>query len=227
MDKVAVCIVEKNLFLREGLKSILDKSDFRVVAEMPDIGAVPDARGYDLVILSLGGEAAEDTVEAVGALKSRTPDIRVLVLSGDFDQSIMLASFSAGADGVLLKSVSARALIASMEMIMAGEKVFPSSVISLIDPAQRSWPLCEDHDSEDGLDFSPKAIRIIRCLAAGMSNKLIARSLGITEATVKVHLKAILRKLELDNRTQVAIWAVSHGIRPQMDEGLPPREKMN
>lgn len=226
MTKATTCIIEKSPLVRAGLKSILDQSDFEVAAEVPHINDIAQESQYELVIFS-AEKSADDIAQALGVLKNGAPDTRILVLSEFLDHAVMTASFSAGADGFLLKDISARALVASLELIMAGEKVFPTSMASLIGHEPQHWQMTEEADFDENADFSPKAVEIIRCLAGGLSNKLIARNLGITEATVKVHLKSILRKLELANRTQVAIWAVSHGIVPSAEKPHLSNARMN
>lgn len=71
--------------------------------------------------------------------------------------------------------------------------------------------------------LSERESDIIRCLVHGKTNKLIARHLGITESTVKVHLKTILRKLRVSNRTQAALWAVQHGFSPALEPPPPAK----
>lgn len=217
MARAAACIIEKNPLIREGLKSILDKSKFEVKAEISHINSFEKNDHCELTIISTD-ETSKEIIEYIESLKAIQPNTRILILSQNIDREIVIAAFSSGADGILLKDISAEALVASLDLIMTGEKVFPSSTHTLIAAAwnDRNDDTAESFDESE--EFSPRAIEIIRCLAAGMSNKLIARNLGITEATVKVHLKSILRKLELANRTQIAIWAVNHGIMPQMEK---------
>ena len=94
-----------------------------------------------------------------------------------------------------------------MNLIMLGEKVFPTSMATLL--------LTKNKTHANGnTPLSSRETEVIRCLEQGRSNKSIARHLDITEATVKVHLKTILRKLGLKNRTQAAIWAMKNGITP-------------
>lgn len=217
MDKVHTCVIEKNLLVREGLKSLLRKSKFDPKGEVSSYDEILETGQpeYELIVLS-AGECPDDLSTTIEALKSsEESNVRVVVLYDDLDREVMAACFSSYADGFLLKDISAQSLIASLELIMTGEKVFPTSLASIITDGWDDGPTNIEFDFHNDAKFSPRAIEIIRCLAAGGgSNKLIARKLGITEATVKVHLKAILRKLELENRTQVAIWAVNNGIKP-------------
>jgi two-component system, NarL family, nitrate/nitrite response regulator NarL len=120
---------------------------------------------------------------------------------------------NAGADGYLMKDVSPEALLQSLELVMMGEKVFPTNLAAMLfELNNASSPV----NSVRGL--SPREQEILRALVTGSSNKLIAIKLGITEATVKVHLKTLLRKIDVNNRTQAAIWAMNNGFTA---EGAP------
>lgn len=214
MDKVSTCIIEENPLMRVGIKSLLNKSRFDVRIDIANFSEVKrETLTQNLTIFS-AANVSDMAVQTLLVLRKAAPDMRIVVLSEKLDRSDTSICFSSGADGVLLKGISTRALISSLELIMAGEKVFPTSMVSMITTDWACWQDNEDIDFDKDVDFSPRAIEIIRGLAGGGSNKLIARNLGITESTVKVHLKSILRKLELANRTQVALWAVSNGIRP-------------
>jgi two-component system nitrate/nitrite response regulator NarL len=102
--------------------------------------------------------------------------------------------------------VSPEALIQSLQLIMLGEKVFPTNLASMLLDMNAIIP----QHSIRGL--SPREQEILQSLVTGASNKMIAIRLGITEATVKVHLKTLLRKIDVKNRTQAAIWAMNNGF---------------
>ena len=105
-------------------------------------------------------------------------------------------------------------LIQSLQLILLGEKVFPTTLASMLLDMTAAGP----QHSVRGL--SPREREILQLLVTGASNKLIATRLGITEATVKVHLKTLLRKIDVNNRTQAAIWAMNNGFTA---EGAPIR----
>jgi two-component system nitrate/nitrite response regulator NarL len=189
VDAIAdVWVIDPHPIVRAGIRSQLGSGGFAVGwegAALPG-GAEAPAGGKkpDIVIMdaSLGGHA-------VSALKQRFPEAHPVVFAGAAELSSLAEAFAAGADGYVLKSISAAALIDSLRLVMHGEKVFPRTLGSLIGQMH----------AEGGAG-----------LVQGLTNKRIANTLGITEATVKVNLKAVLRKLGLSNRTQVAIWAIQH-----------------
>jgi two-component system, NarL family, nitrate/nitrite response regulator NarL len=112
-------------------------------------------------------------------------------------------------DGVLNDEVSAESLLQALKVIRRGERVVPRYWAQML--AKQSAP---DHGvrQRDTASLSPREKEIVLRLVRGESNKVIGHGLRITEATVKVHLKAILRKISVQNRTQVAIWAVNNGF---------------
>jgi two-component system nitrate/nitrite response regulator NarL len=114
-------------------------------------------------------------------------------------------------DGYLLADISPAALCESLRLVAMGEKVFPSRMVTLL--AAPRWQKQEPSVYYGTASLlSEREMEIVARLAGGMPNKVIANDLEITEATVKVHLKNILKKLGVSNRTQAAIWAINHGI---------------
>lgn len=214
-EKTRTCIVESNPLFREGLKSLLRQSNFEPSAEFKSVSDLIEREICACELAILGGEQTPQGIaEAVKTVKSKNPEARVVVLSEYIYREHISESFSAGADGFLLKDISSAAFIASLNLIMTGEKVFPTSMASIIASGWDNW--VEENENSTtvvaNMEFSAREIEIIHCLAVAQPNKLIARNLDISEATVKVHLKTILRKLGFSNRTQVAIWALNNGF---------------
>jgi two-component system, NarL family, nitrate/nitrite response regulator NarL len=140
---------------------------------------------------------------------------KIICLAPEFDFDVMSACFAAGASGYLLESISRDALRESLRLVDAGEKVFPSE-LAMQFPALTSRP---DDSAAPNLsppesDLSCREVEVLQCLANGQSNKVIAKNLEIAEATVKVHVKRILRKAHAINRTQAALWGIAIGVAP-------------
>ena len=150
------------------------------------------------------------------------PTARIVVLADDLSVDVLRAAMGGGADGFLIKNVSPEALIQSLQLIMLGEKVFPTNLASMLLDMSTPSP----QHSIRGL--SPREQEILQALVTGASNKMIAIRLGITEATVKVHLKTLLRKIDVNNRTQAAIWAMNNGIIPEqsMSGDMPATRRL-
>jgi two-component system, NarL family, nitrate/nitrite response regulator NarL len=119
--------------------------------------------------------------------------------------------------GILTHDLSADALVRSLLLICSGERIFPKDLVLVQKPASPSF----EHHS-DGARLSPREKEILVHLVAGHPNKLIARHMGITEATVKVHLKSVQRKIGVQNRTQAAIWALANLPKPKTASAVLP-----
>jgi two-component system, NarL family, nitrate/nitrite response regulator NarL len=198
-------LIEANRLFRQGLKHLLADTRFAVEAEFSTTGqAVDGAVVSGLVIVGEGGDLQQ--------LRSAYPEARIVVLASDFAVDALREAMNAGADGYLMKDVSPEALLQSLELVMMGEKVFPTNLAAML----LDMNVIAPQHSVRGL--SPREQEILQALVTGSSNKLIAIKLGITEATVKVHLKTLLRKIDVNNRTQAAIWAMNNGFTA---EGAP------
>lgn len=210
-------LIEQNTFFREGLKSLLADSDYSVEKTCSDCLALHENQSQndqeDVKLFILGVESEADAIkDDIESIKQAFPQSKIVVLTSRAAPSCVVSAFSSGADGYLLRDVSPQALIGSLDTIMAGEKVCPVGVLSMfIKPAETA-------ESEHRLNklvsnkLSERELQVLKYLPSGETNKEIARNMDITEATVKVHIKAVLRKLELSNRTQAAVWAVNKGM---------------
>jgi two-component system, NarL family, nitrate/nitrite response regulator NarL len=199
-------LIEPNRLFRQGLKHLLAGTRFEVGTEFNTVelalAAGESAGTPDLVI---SGQPAKDEAE-LRTLREVFPTARIVVLADDLSVDVLRVAMGGGADGFLIKTVSPEALIQSLQLVVIGEKVFPTNLAAMLLDMTASGPL----NSVRGV--SPREQQILQLLVTGASNKMIAIRLGITEATVKVHLKTLLRKIDVNNRTQAAIWAMNNGF---------------
>ena len=206
MTSSRTILIETNRLFREGLKQLLNGTRFEVGAEFNTVDlaltAAETAETPDLVI---SGQAVTDEAD-LHALREVFPTAKIVVLADGLSVEALRAAMGGGADGFLSKSVSPEALIQSLQLVMLGEKVFPTNLAAMLLDMTAAGP----QHSVRGL--SPREQEILQALVTGASNKVIAYKLGITEATVKVHLKTLLRKIDVNNRTQAAIWAMNNGF---------------
>lgn len=218
---IPTLLVESNTLLREGLRRILTETAYNPVALSPNLGGVLAEWEADAGPFLLVMGCSRDHEEACGQvrqIKSQYGSVRVLMLVDQYDLKQIISAFQAGADAYLIKSVSCEVLVKTLDLVMLGEIVFPSAVLDLLNEhvlrpnGDARTPGAEKASDEQfqSKGLSVRETVILRCLMDGDSNKLIARKFDITEATVKVHVKAILRKIHAKNRTQAAIWAASH-----------------
>ena len=214
MDTVVTLLFGRNKLFREGLKSLLKGSQFEVVGEADDVSMFeidPDLEpGLILIDLSSNPSHIVDDLNHLGSV---LPDSPVVILNDNLCSNTLASCLAAGASGYLMKDISLDALLISLQLVVLGEKVFPTHLAALlVNGVANAVPASVPVDNTYGL--SEREMQILQCLVQGDSNKLIANRLSITEATVKVHMKSLLRKINVSNRTQAAIWALNNGLMP-------------
>jgi two-component system nitrate/nitrite response regulator NarL len=162
-------------------------------------------------------------VETIRHLKFQHPEARIVVMADHFDLSFVRRGHDAGVDGFCLTASSRDVLIKSLELVMLGETMLPASLVrslfqgmraSAAPQPQANRAMAEPNMSGSRANrLSAREAEILGCIMGGAPNKVIARKLDVAEATVKVHVKAILRKIGAANRTQAAMWATTHLAR--------------
>lgn len=214
--QVEVSIIGFNSLVREGICKILSNCEFKNYRFYKDCDCVI-ADGADaaqgLAIFDLG--SSEDPMQDLANLKSRFPDMRVALMVDGFEFAQMVEAFELGAHAYLLKEIGADPLVESLRLVNQGEKVLPSALLNHLPQTQAIHETQAEVQVQLSELLSEREIDTLRCLVMGYPNKVIAYRLDISEATVKVHVKAILRKLSVQNRTQAAIWAVNQGLITQ------------
>ena len=207
-------LVGRNKLFREGLKSLLSGSQFEVVGEADDVSqarAPLGDRTPSVVILDFSAEL-EHAVDDVTHLRGILPEVKIVVLVEALSSQTLAACLGAGAHGFLIKDISVDALLQSLRLVMLGEKVFPTHLAALLVNGMADTPPARV--TSHGL--SEREGQVLQCLIQGDSNKMIGNRLNITEATIKVHMKSLLRKINATNRTQAAIWALKNGLGPNV-----------
>jgi two-component system, NarL family, response regulator LiaR len=208
---IRVLIADDHAVVRRGLRTFLELQDgIEVVGEAEDgeeaVGAVerlsPDVVLMDLVMPRVDGIAAIRRIRAGGSAT------RVIVLTSFVDDDKLLPAVRAGAAGYLLKDVQPRELVGAIRTVHAGE--------ALLHPAAAARLMAEvaaDGERSDARSaLTRRELEVLALVARGLSNKLIARELGVSEKTVKTHVGNLLRKLGLTDRTQAALYAVREGL---------------
>lgn len=212
-DSIGIMLVGRNSIVREGLSRILSENDFNVIQSFGAIGELcRKSTGDELVDLILVDPVAWDAdVAQVPDVQKRFPNARIVALMDNVDFNGLVTALRAGAHGLILTEVSCETLVESIRLTAFGERILPSALAELMPPYVNDmrW---QPADMMRGTKLSSREIEILRCLIMGCPNTLISRRLNISEAAVKVHVKAVLRKIPVKNRTQAAIWAVKQGV---------------
>jgi two-component system, NarL family, nitrate/nitrite response regulator NarL len=210
--KYRILIVDDHTLFRRGLCALIDScAHFEVVGEATDgLEGVkmqqqlkPDAVLLDLDMPVMRG------LEALPQMFSHNPQQVVLMLTVSEDGSDLVECMRLGARGYLLKNIDTEFLLDSIEKAINGDSVLSPEMTSKLVTQLRQQEQVADEVKEP---LTPREREILRWLARGNSNKLIARNLEVTESTVKVHVQNILRKLNVVSRVQAAVYAVEHGM---------------
>jgi two-component system nitrate/nitrite response regulator NarL len=209
---IRTLVIDHNRLFREGLKLMLRDSDFSIVREEKSLiellkHEISDD-GVQLIIVD-GGVGATEELDALRRVRALLPQVRMVVLSDVLLPPLLHIVLSDGIDGVLLKDMSSEALIQSLALVMIGEKVFPTQLALML--VSGDLPVHPPLPGPVAHGLSPRDAEILRYLITGFPNKMIARRMDVSEATVKVYLKSLLRKIQVKNRTQAAIWAFNNG----------------
>jgi two-component system, NarL family, nitrate/nitrite response regulator NarL len=187
--------------VKDALASVLMEAGFTVFHEA--------GHDDDGTIVVVDFEDCKDP-ENIRAHQSR--GARIVALTSEVDSREIELDEIFLLSGILTYDLPATAFVRSLHLIGSGERVFPRDLAA----GRRSQPtMLGTQPRSDGAGLSPREKEILSRLVAGDSNKVIARHLDIAEATVKVHLKSVLRKIGVENRTQAAIWALSTLADPE------------
>lgn len=212
-------IMEGDKLVREGLRFILSKKPFFpqiCVQEFDEVEALPEDQPLLFIVLVIDPEALHDKIRRI---RNRYPLSRIALLAEDSNRERLSSALEAGANAALLTSMTPDGLIKSMQALMSDELVvFDAKLMTAVSTTAAEslgHGVVPDHSSTLDLSQQPmkglsaREIEIVDRIVQGDSNKLIARRFDIAEATVKAHVKAILRKIGAANRTQAAIWAMN------------------
>ncbi|MDA1525068.1 response regulator transcription factor [Bacillus cereus] len=206
--KIKLLLVEDHHIVRRGLVFFLKtREEFEIVGEAEngeDALTFVRTERPDVVLMDLSMPKM-DGIEATKQIKQYDETIKILILSSFSEQDYVLPAIEAGADGYQLKEVQPEQLVASIIAIYEGNANFHPKVTPAL--LGRSAVKKENPFSM----LTKREQEVLQEIAKGRSNKEIAAELHITEQTVKTHVSNILAKLEVDDRTQAALYAVKHG----------------
>src|SRR5712671_1678112 len=233
----AIILVGKSILLREGLARILRSASFRILASVSCADDLVPSKlqlHQPLFLVIHTGDDCDAAVEQVKLFRNQYPGGRIAIVADHYRLSELVSAFRAGANGYFVDVMTCDVFIKSIELVMMGETVFPPAFLSFVlDPEgdPRGEAASRDENNQEVLirnentlapQLSTREKSILRCLIEGDSNKCIARKIDIAEATVKVHVKAILRKIRAQNRTQAAIWGMNNGSALQLANNTSP-----
>ena len=219
--KIRILVVDDHTLFRRGLTALLQRDpQFEVVGDAGDAGQAQrqaEELKPDLVLLD-NHLPGVNGVDALPALLAAVAGLRVLMLTVSEDERDLAAALRGGACGYLLKTIEGDALSAAIRRAMRGESVVAEQMTGKLVAAYREAAAPQPPPTlvaaaVSKLDaLSQRELDILRGIARGQGNKEIARSLGIAETTVKIHVQHILRKLDVSSRVHAAVIASEHGL---------------
>jgi len=221
---------DHELFL-EGLKLVL-KSHFKeaevtAVKNYTELFATIEKERFDLIVTDLAMPGA-NSIDALSKMHTILKDTPIIVISAVFDKEIVQRTIEIGVSGYIPKSSSNDLMLSAIHLVLAGGVYIPKALLDEVSVAPEMTPdfqdlkeVGQDINSKDkNKKLTPRQIDVVRGIAKGLPNKLIAYELGLTEGTVKVHITVILKTLGVSNRTGAVIEAVKKGYITKAEAGL-------
>ena len=204
-DKIRIMIIDDHAVVRLGIASILEKnSDYVVCCEAGTIGEMFDKLAFEKPDLVLLDYMLPDGDGASGCqmIKKMYPEIKVLIVSALSDHATIKEAVKAGADGYLVKNIDRKAILDTVEKVLSGKPVFEeSALLGLLDAVKSEQ---KEQDKDDALTEMEE--KILALVSKGMTNKEISAHLYIAEKTVRNYLSRVMRKIDVGNRTEAALY---------------------
>ncbi|SVA33345.1 uncharacterized protein METZ01_LOCUS86199 [marine metagenome] len=201
---------------RAGLESLLERRGIEIVAS---VGSGEDAIRLvrkttpDVILLDLRMPEISG-LDVLKTLSDQKPGIPVVMLTTSSEEQDLAAALRKGARGYLMKDMEPDELVIALRDIVAGNTIVAPALTGVLADLVKNGNRQQRKESEQPFtELTPREREILGHLAEGQSNKVIARHLDISDGTVKLHVKAILRKLGVHSRVEAAVMAVEHGIR--------------
>ncbi len=226
VEKIRVLIVDDHAMVRQGLRTFLELQDggplpIEVAGEATNgleavdltVRLKPDIVLLDLVMPEMDG------IQATSRIVECSPNTRVIVLTSFGEEERVLPAIRAGAQGYLLKDIPPNELVQAVREAYLGKvQLHPEVARKLMAVAvAKEQPRAKFTNEDSKENLTERERDVLALIAEGRNNREIAESLVISEKTVKTHVSSILEKLQLDDRTQAAIYALRHGLT--MDKG--------
>jgi len=206
-----ILIIDDHRLFREGLQSLLQRRNIDIVAAVGDGNEglkIAKELSPDIILLDMRMPII-DGISVLIQLKKRELSMPIVILTTSSNEQDLLEALKNGASGYLLKDMEPDALVTALRDINAGKTVVAPHLTSVLvrfiqgdtTATEKQGPFSE---------LTPRESEILELIADGQGNKLIARNLGISDGTVKLHVKAVLRKLEVHSRVEAAVMYIEH-----------------
>ena len=220
-EPLSVVIVDDHALFRNGLQQLLTSRHINVVGmtgnplEAVDLvsSSKPDVVLLDLRMQELSG------LEVLVQLREMNPDQCVVILTTSVEEQDLMEALKLGAMGYLLKDMEVEVLVQLLNQAKAGDTVVAPDLTSLLARAAVLGETKQRESKKDNYNLTPREMDILGHIAQGKSNKDIALQLGIVDGTVKLHVRAVLKKLNVQSRVQAAVLAISENLCDENEPG--------
>ncbi len=220
MDDLRIVISDKRALWRDALARTVERLDARIrILETDSLEAVTEsvsaAGGVDLVVLNID-PGQEDELASLERLCAELAPVPVVVVADTDKICRVVAVLERGAKGYVAATLESRVMIEALRLVAVGGTYFPESVMELLDSynqARATVDMARDSMSKLTVDCTPRQRQVLDLLCEGMPNKIIAHRLNISENTVKAHLRQLMKRLNVSNRTEAVLLA--SGLLPE------------
>jgi len=211
LDPVRILLVDDHPLLRRGLADLLRMEDGLLpsgeAATGEDAIRMASEQDFDLILLDLNMPGLNG-IETIIGLRQAGVDAKIIIFTVSDDHADVIEALREGADGYLLKDMEPEALISQIRQAALGRIAISPELTQILARAVQG----RKNESRQLPELTKRERDVLRLIARGQSNKVIARNLDITEGTVKVHAKRLLQKLDVRSRTEAAIWFLENNL---------------
>lgn len=211
-DQYTIILIDDHPMLRSGVKQLISlEPQLKVIGEASSGQQgieLAEKLDPDLILLDLNMPGMNG-LETLDQLRTRTLSGRVVVFGVSNHEDDVISALKRGADGYLLKDMEPEDLLRSLHQAAAGQVVLSEALTPVLAASLRESRPSSERDVQQ---LTPRECDILKLIAQGLPNKMIARKLMITESTVKVHVKHLLKKMKLKSRVEAAVWVLQEKV---------------
>lgn len=211
-DQYTILLIDDHPMLRSGVKQLISlEPQLKVIGEASNGQQgieLAEELDPDLILLDLNMPGMNG-LETLDQLRTRTLSGRVVVFSVSNHEDDVISALKRGADGYLLKDMEPEDLLRSLHQAAAGQVGISEALTPVLAASLRESRPSSERDVQQ---LTPRECDILKLIAQGLPNKMIARKLTITESTVKVHVKHLLKKMKLKSRVEAAVWVLQEKV---------------
>lgn len=211
VEKIRIMIADDHPMIREGLKQLLElDGSIEVIAEANDGDECLKLLEYvrpEILLLDIN-MPGKNGIEVLQSIKSRKIPVKVLILTVHNEVEYLLKAVEIGIDGYILKDSDSDELKNAIEIIISGNTYIQPSLIPMLNKTKKE----QSEDENKIRSLTKRELEVLKKIASGCSNRKISEELSISERTVKNHISHIFKKIEVDDRTQAAVFMIKNNF---------------